>query len=58
MSLRIDYSGLYRANNRDKKYNRRRKLKMTEDGRSVKLLEKLAKERIEKAQDDLRTENS
>ncbi len=43
--LKINYTGLIRASNRDRKIIRRRKLKMTEDGRSVKLLNKIIQEK-------------
>lgn len=58
MALKIDYSGLLKAERREKKVRRKQKLQMTEDGRSVKLLDKLSKERILKEQDDLRTETA
>jgi hypothetical protein len=51
--MKIDYSGLYRAQNRDNKIRKRKKLEMTRDGDSVKLLDKLHRERIKKAQDEL-----
>ena len=51
MSLKIDYSGLQRAQNRDRKIRKRKKLDMTEDGRSVKLLDKIIKEKVR--QDEL-----
>ncbi len=52
MPLQINYSGLEKAKNRDRKQRNRKRLKMTEDGRSVFLLEKLQKERIVKEQQE------
>ncbi len=52
MALKIDYAGLERASRRDRKLRKRQKLIMTEDGRSVKLLDKLQRERIQKVQEE------
>jgi|WetSurMetagenome_2_1015567.scaffolds.fasta_scaffold00807_5 hypothetical protein len=50
MTLKINYSGFYKADRRDKKLRKRRKLDMTEDGRSVRLLAKIVNQ---KANDNL-----
>jgi hypothetical protein len=49
MSLKINYKGLYKAQNRDRKIRKRQRLNMTEDGRSVKLLNKIIQEKSEHA---------
>lgn len=49
MGLQINYDGLKRAERRDRKYRKRRKLAMTEDGRSVKLLAKIIQDKAKDA---------
>ena len=49
----INYSGLYRAQRRDNKSRKRRRLNMTEDGRSVKLLNHIIQKKSKKSKNDL-----